>query len=333
MSSLSQVQVEQITGITKHENADSLNIYELTNGFNVIDKIGKFSIGERVQYIPVDMRCVDPENADFEFLGKGRRVRGKKIRNIISCGLIWKLEDQSLELSTDLTESLGFEPWEEPEPQQPGAKLGKVHEVKPPIQIGKYDIESIRKYWRVFEPEIVATEKADGTHAAFLYHTFGEEPTFYCKTRTRWLKGDGDSVWCRASRQYNLEEKLKNAPNIMLCGEIYGWVASLRYGHQPGEISFAAFDAYSVEWGKYLEYDAFVELCDGLQIPRVPEVYRGAWKGLDHMKELSERKTLLGRDSEQIAEGIVIKLTKEKWDQRVGRIILKLPSEQYLTRK
>ena len=333
MSSLSQVQVEQITDITKHENADSLELLELTNGFTVIDKIGKFQRGEKIGYCPVDMQHTDPNSEVYEFLGKGRRVRGKKIRGIISCGLALKLEDQNYELNTDLSEQFGFIPYEAPEPHQPGAKLGKVHEVKPPIQVGKYDIESLRKYWRVFEPEIVATEKIHGCNSSFLYHTFGDEPTFYCKTRTRWLKSDGDSVWCRAAKQYNLEEKLKSAPNIMLCGEIFGQVQDLKYGAAPGEIFFAAFDAYSVEWGKFIDYDDFVQLCDGLEIPRAPEVYRGTWQGLDHMKALSERKTLVGHDSEQIAEGIVIKLTKEKWDQRVGRIILKLPSEQYLTRK
>lgn len=332
MSSLSQVQVERIESIDSHFNADSLQLLNLSNGFTVVDKIGKFKVGEKVAYAPVDTQYIGTDTEAYSFLSKGR-VKGKKIRGIVSCGLALKLNDQTLELNTDLSDEYEFAPYEAPEPHQPGAKLGKVHEVKPPIQVGKYDIESLRKYWRVFEPEIIATEKIHGCNSSFLYHTFGDEPTFYCKTRTRWLKSDGDSVWCRAAKQYNLEEKLKSAPNIMLCGEIFGQVQDLKYGAAPGEIFFAAFDAYSVEWGKFIDYDDFVQLCDGLEIPRAPEVYRGTWQGLDHMKALSERKTLVGHDPEQIAEGIVIKLTKEKWDQRVGRIILKLPSEGYLTRK
>lgn len=333
MSSLSQVQVERIESIDSHFNADSLQLLNLSNGFTVVDKIGKFKVGEKIAYCPVDMAHKDKNSPEYDFLGKQRRVKGKNIRGVISCGLALKLEDQNHELSTDLSEVFGFIPYEAPEPHQPGAKLGKVHEVKPPIQVGKYDIESLRKYWRVFEPEIVATEKIHGCNSAFLYHTFGDEPTFYCKTRTRWLKSDGDSVWCRVAKQYNLDEKLKNAPNIMLCGEIFGQVQDLKYGAAPGELFFAAFDAYSVEWGKFLDYDEFTGICDGLEIPRAPEVYRGTWQGLDHMKALSERKTLVGNDPEQIAEGIVIKLTKEKQDRGIGRIILKLPSEAYLTRK
>lgn len=333
MSSLSQVQVEKIERIWKHENADSLECLALTNGFTVIDKIGKFQVSEKCAYVPVDMQHKDKECPDYEFLGKGRRVRGKKIRGIISCGLVLKLDHQDYELNTDLSEQFGFIPYEAPEPSRPGASLGKVHEVKPPIQVSKYDIESLRKYWRIFEPEIVVTEKIHGTNSNFLYHTLDEVPTFYCKTRTRWLKSDGDSVWCKVVRQYNLEEKLKEAPNIMLCGEIFGQVQDLKYGADPGELFFAAFDAYIVEWGKFMDYDDLVALCDRLEIPRAPEVYRGKWQSLDHIKELSERKTAIGKDLNQIAEGVVVKLTKESWNQNFGRTILKLPSNSYLTRK
>lgn len=335
MSSLSQVLVEQIEDINKHENANSLELLTLTNGFTVIDKIGKFQKNEKVQYVPVDMKCVNPENPEFEFLGKGRRVRGKKIRGIISCGLALKLDDQTLELNTDLTEQAGFEPYEAPEPHRPGASLGKTgKEVKPPIQISKYDIESIRKYHKLFNPEIIVTEKSDGCFSSFLYHQPKDgEAKFYLRSRTRWLEPSGSSVWDQAAEKYNLEEKLKTVPNLMLCGEIYGWVQSLRYGAQPGEIFFAAFDIYNTEWGKYLNHDDYVEICDSLEIPRVPEVYRGPWQSLEHIKELSEMTTKMGNDPTQIAEGVVVKYTKETWNPAIGRFILKMPSDQYLTRK
>lgn len=162
MSSLSQVLVEKVESISPHFNADSLELLNLSNGFTVVDKIGKFKVGELIGYSPVDM--VAPEKEEFEFLRKEKfRIKGKKIRGIISCGLAMKLDHQDYELNTDLTERLEFKPYESPEPSRPGASLGKTgNELKPPVQMSKYDIESIRKYHRIFDPEIVVLEKIHG---------------------------------------------------------------------------------------------------------------------------------------------------------------------------
>lgn len=46
MSSLSQVLVEKVESISPHFNADSLELLNLSNGFVVVDKIGKFQINK-----------------------------------------------------------------------------------------------------------------------------------------------------------------------------------------------------------------------------------------------------------------------------------------------
>jgi RNA ligase (TIGR02306 family) len=334
MSSLSQVQVERVERISPHSNADSVELLELSNGFTVIDKIGTFKLGEKVAYVPVDMKYDGPTPEKYDFLPKGR-VKGRKIRGIVSCGLPLKLEDQSLELSTDVSEAYGFIPYEAPEPSRPGASLGRGKELRAPIQISKYDIESIRKYHKVFSPEIVVTEKIHGAWGGFLYHqpVEGDEAKFYCKSKNRWLDHDGESAWSKAATIYGLEEKLKNIPNMLVCGEIYGQVQDLKYGASPGEIFFAVFDIYSVGWGRFLDYDHVVNICDTYELPRVPEVYRGPWLSLEHIKKLGERNTLAGKDPTQIAEGVVVKYTKELTHPQLGRVILKYPSELYLTRK
>lgn len=328
MSSLSQVQVERVEKISPHFNADSLQLLELSNGFTVVDKIGKFKIGEKIKYVPVDMKYIGPNPEEYAFLDKGR-VRGKKIRQVISCGLALKLDDQSLELGTDLTEEAGFTVYEAPEPYRPGASLGKGQEVKAPIQIGKYDIESIRKYHRVFNPEIVCTEKIHGCWSGYLSY----DGQFYCKSRGRWLAHDGNSVWSKTAEKYGLKEICEKIPDIMICGENYGWVADLCYGHEPGEVSFAAFDAYHTKWNRFIDFDHLESICTEHNIPMAPMVYRGPWISLDHIKELAERKTAVGKDPTQIAEGVVVKYTKEFVHPSIGRVILKYPSSQYLCRK
>lgn len=156
---------------------------------------------------------------------------------------------------------------------------------------------------------------------------------FYCKTRTRWIEHDGKHAWSWAASRHLLEEKLRDIPNMVVCGEVYGQVQDLKYGHGPGEVSFAAFDIWHTQWNKFLDYNAFVRVCDEHNIPRVPEVYRGPWISLEHIKELAETNTRAGNDPTQIAEGVVVKYTHEAYNPAIGRMILKYPSEQYLTRK
>ena len=327
MSSLSRVLVEEIRNVEKHPNADTLSLYELSNGYTVIHKTDTFKVGERVAYVPVDMKA--PESPEYDYLDK-YRVRGKKIRGIISCGLALPLADQSTPLDTDLTEAYGFVPYESPAPSRPGSNLGKSSEVKAPLSMSKYDIESVRKYHKVFQPEIVVTEKIHGAWFGALYNSANS--TFYVKSRGRWLADDGQSVWSLAARSNFIEKKCRSAPDIMFCGEVFGWVADLRYGAKPGELFLAMFDAFDTKRGAYLDYDKMKELYDGLDIPRVPEIYRGHWLGLEHIANLAERTTLVGNDPTQIAEGVVIKTVREGWNPSIGRIILKYPSNQYLTR-
>jgi tRNA-binding EMAP/Myf-like protein len=187
MSSLSQVRVEIIKEIQNHPNADNLSIYILSNGFNCIDKIGLFSLGERIVFVPPDMVAIDREDSRYSFLDKGR-VRAKKIRGIISCGLLLKLQNPESTEDSDLSAEYGFEPWE---PLTSSGVVMGGSEVKAPIQASKYDIDSIRKYWKIFDPEIVVLEKIDGMNSGFIYNSI--DNTFYLKTRTRWLKHDRES--------------------------------------------------------------------------------------------------------------------------------------------
>jgi RNA ligase (TIGR02306 family) len=327
MSSLSQVRVEIIKEIQNHPNADNLSIYILSNGFNCIDKIGLFTLGERIAFVPPDMVAIDREDSRYSFLDKGR-VRAKKIRGIISCGLLLKLQNPESTEDSDLSAEYGFEPWE---PLTSSGVVMGGNEVKAPIQVSKYDIDSIRKYWKIFDPEIVVLEKIDGMNSGFIYNSI--DNTFYLKTRTRWLKHDGESAWSKVAIKYDLEQKCKSLPDLLIYGEIYGWVQSLRYGAQPGELFFACFDIYKPEWNKFLNYDNVVEICDGQGIPRVPELYRGSWVSMEHIDGLAEQKTLAGNDRNQISEGVVVKLAHESWNQGIGRVILKYPSSTFLTRK
>lgn len=134
--------------------------------------------------------------------------------------------------------------------------------------------------------------------------------------------------WWDVAIRLNLEEKLKQAPGIVLYGEIYGPVQDLKYG-SPNQISFRAFDALDSYTKEYLDHDEFVELTDRLGIERVPQLYRGPWK--EELRALAEGKTAFP-GADHVREGFVLKPLKEVDHPRLGRVILKLVGQGYLLR-
>ena len=118
-------------------------------------------------------------------------------------------------------------------------------------------------------------------------------------------------------------------PNVILYGEIYGdGVQDLKYGQEKGHKLFRAFDM--IMGDQFVSYDSFVEICEKFDIPTVPELWRGAWLP-ELLEELTGGKSQIAQN--QIREGIVIKPTTERWNDNVGRVILKCISDEYLVRK
>jgi RNA ligase (TIGR02306 family) len=128
---------------------------------------------------------------------------------------------------------------------------------------------------------------------------------------------------------YGLAERLRDYPGIAFYGEVYGWLQDLRYGHTQGKASLVLFDIMDLTNRHWLDYDDFVALAKKLDIPTVPVLYRGPWS--KEVLKHAEGNTLLGGD--HVREGTVIRPVKERFDERVGRVILKFHSEAYLLRK
>jgi RNA ligase (TIGR02306 family) len=142
------------------------------------------------------------------------------------------------------------------------------------------------------------------------------------------------SVYWSAVLKHDLAKQLQAMPGIAIYGEVYGWIQDLRYGHKPGVSSLALFDAMDLKTMRYLDYDAFVDVAKTLGVPTVPVLYRGPWK--ESLKAMAEGKsTLLGPSEsvEHVREGFVGKPVKERFDDRICRVILKYHGEGYLTRK
>ena len=322
--------VVKLGKIGKHPNADTLSITTI-EGCPTIFGTEMFKSGDLAIYVPVD--AVVPETVPgTEFLGKHRRIKAKKLRGIFSMGLLLPLDKtipgtaDGFWPGSDVASVLGITKYEEPEPlfmqteQAPAPKTPS----SPPV----YDVESFRKYHHLFNPgeEVYVSEKIHGTNARFVYW----DDKLHCGSHKQWKALDERNLWWRVAKAYNLEEKLKRDPGMILYGEIYGQVQDLKYGAKLNELFFRAFDVYHTGVGQWFSYLPFLHWCDTMEIPRVPTLYRGPYTGFEALAPLAEGKSTL---ADHMREGFVIKPTDERWNNETGRTIAKLVSEAYLLRR
>ena len=111
----------------------------------------------------------------------------------------------------------------------------------------------------------------------------------------------------------------------------------LTYGAKANEdekVGFRVFDIFVAPKGgpgRYLD-DALLEAaCHGLELPRVPVLYRGPFSK-KVMDEYTNGKETVSGKGMHIREGIVIRPVVERRQDNFGRVQLKSISEKYLLR-
>lgn len=313
------VQIVKIDNIERHPNADSLSISMIHGGYPVIFRTGDFKIGDLAIYIPVDA-VVPMNDCRFSFLGTNRRIKAKRLRGVFSMGLLIPNENNWVEGQNVQTE-LGITKWEPTEE----FKLSGDDESPPPFLQEYTDIEGLRKFPLILEEgeEVVITEKCHGANSRYLY----KDERLWAGSRTRVKKENDEIAWWKVTKQYDLVNKLNKCPNIAFYGELYGKVQDLNYGVNGLALMF--FDAKNVDTQKYLDYDDFIKLTTKLELPVVPVLYRGPWS--NELRKLANGPSMVV-GANHIREGFVVKPIHERWDQRCGRVILKLIGEDYLLR-
>lgn len=138
-------------------------------------------------------------------------------------------------------------------------------------------------------------------------------------------------VYWKIALEYELDKKLKEGEEIF--GEIYG-KGIQKYFEYDGmdKIKIKFFDMKIRDmFGNmnYLDWDPFVKRCNELELPIVPVLYRGPFSR-EILHSLVNGESKLGNN---IREGCVIKPVKERFDPKLGRVILKCISDQYLLLK
>lgn len=330
------VETVTVTKVERHPNADRLSIAE-ANGCPVIFQTeGGYSEGDLAVHVPVD--AVVPAREPFLFLftpeeiekGKSVRIKAKKLRGIFSMGLLVPVpagafaDGNDPRPGVDMADVLGVTRYE---PAVSNPKLISGESVSgPSLHCPVYDIEPLRKYSGLFEAdeEVWISEKLHGSNSRYLHD--GTE--FFVGSHNHFKRDTEANTWWKVARDLGLQEKLAQHPNLAVYGEVYGQVQDLKYGKDG--IAFAAFDVYDATRGVWFDVDDFLGLMGTLELPVVPTLYRGPWKGLDWAKDLAEGKSTM---ADHVREGIVVKPIKERWNRAVGRVFLKLAGQGYLLRR
>lgn len=314
--------VVRVGTVTKHENADSLDVVRVWD-YPVIVRRGDFAPGDLAIYIPVDS-IVPTEDPRFSFLAGHPRIKAKKIRSVFSMGLLIKSEP-GLSEGDDVTDLLRITRYE-----PPAERYATDTENEPDGSMMPHytDIEGLRRWPDVLQPgePVVITEKLHGANARFVWHG----GRLWVGSRNNIKRRDERNLWWRCAMRYDLEEKLAAYSGTVVFGEVYGQAQDLKYNATNSDpIKFAAFDAFSLRDGKYLDLVAFLDFANRASIPCVPFLHIGPWNS--GLRESAEGITRIGE--RHVREGIVIRPQTERYHDGLGRVILKLHGEGYLTRK
>lgn len=317
----SHVKVVRIGTIEKHPNADSLSITKIHGGYPVIFRTGEFETGSLAAYIPVD--SVMPDTDEWSFLGSSKRIKAKKLRGVFSMGLLARLpQTREWAEGDDVREAIGVTKYVPPEP----ATAGGENEIDPGFLPIYTDVEGLRKYPNILTPgePVILTEKIHGCNARFCFR----DGRLWCGSHTTIKRENPDNLFWKMAGKYDLLRFLAAHPGMVIYGEVYGWVQDLKYGaKKPGDYWLRLFDVFDPERGQYLDFQEAFEMLP--EIPWAPILFRGAWDA--DLISLAEGQSRL--DDNTIREGFVVRPERERWNEEIGRVVLKYPGEGYLTRK
>lgn len=265
-------------------------------------------------YVPPDS-LVEVSRPEFSFLATGKvnaegraRIKGKKIRGILSAGLLVPAPAGSKE-GDDVAEALGVIRYDPSVRTADGSlHIGGEADSGPSAYHVKYDLDAGQRYaQQLFVPgePVVVTEKIHGENARYVY----SGGRMHCGSRTEWKKEYADyshvtvdylmkqqpdkmtqekaeaivaryaakgankvrnKWWVVLDETPGLREFCEANPDTVVYGENYGSVQDLNYGHEKGHISFRAFDV--LKDGRWLDFAEARELLAKYGVPQVPMI-------------------------------------------------------------
>lgn len=328
MNSTHKVEVVPVV-LEPHPNADSLSIVRVFSGYTVVVKSADWEGKTTGAYVPPD--SVLPETEEFAFLGEQRRIKVKKLRGVVSMGLLVPAPPGA-QVGDDVTSVLGVTHYDPPAEASTGGEAAL-----PPIGYHpNYDVDSLRRYASVFVPgELVfVSEKVHGSSARFCCI----DGRMHVGSRTEWKKPgsriddrqEPESLWWRALAKYpQITLFLQSNSDVTVYGEIYGRVQDLHYGVESGhDVRLAIFDLLlGSQWVSARDARGFAP-----DLPWVPTVADGVPFDFDTVLALAEGPSLVP-GAPHVREGVVVKPLIERTCLELGRVNLKVIGNGYMGRK
>lgn len=332
-----------------HPNADTLSVVQV-KGWTCVVKTDSFKDVKLAAYLQPD--AVVPDTLEFrDALGipvdkvhrdKDFKIRCVKLRGIFSQGLLLPAKEHWKE-GDNVAEELKVVKYDPPEINfsRPGGGPcpGMCGDsITEPLDFIHYTkIQNYNNYPNLIEEgeEVVISEKLHGSNCriGLINDDFmvGSH-----KTRKRL---DGNTVYVKLAKLYDIETKLRlnlpfianqfqvpeNELNIILFGEVFGGnIQHLKYGMLDATMHDLRFFDIAIN-GRYINYDRFIDLCQLLTLSTVPVLHTGSFH-----KALIELASGPAFQGDHYREGIVIRPVSERWDSRLGRVILKKVSKEYM---
>lgn len=306
--------------LERHPNADSLSVVRVFAGYSCCVRTADWEGVTLGAYIPPDS-VVDSTRPEFAFLAGHERIKVKKLRGIVSMGLLIPAPGGAC-LGDDVAEHFGVTHYEPPLPMSTGGEA----ESPPPGYRPAFDVDSLRRYAHVFEPgePVVVTEKIHGASARFAYH----EGRMYCGSKTEWKREEEKNIWWRALRANpQIETFCKFHPELTVYGEVYGPVQDLKYGTGKNDVCVAVFDLLVGQ--TWLDAEEAREV--GKDLPWVPLLHSSFPFDLEAILQMAEGPSLVP-GANHLREGVVVKPIIERTHPEVGRVCLKIVGNGYLER-
>jgi len=307
--------IERIKEVTKHPNADLLDIVAVLN-YKAIVKKDSYKVNDLIVFIQPDTVLPDKEWAQF-YKAKSSRVKAIKLRNVWSFGIVESLfnvgfnGDFSNKEGEDISDLLGITKYEPPVPQDLQAK-GSL-----PFDIPKTDEERYQNLLAIPYNEIVdVTLKVDGSSFSVYCKKLPDESWSTGITgRTLELKTDCENKYTIIAKKYDLLDKFEKYcrtynVSLVLRGEMYGnGIQNFKTNpHATKPLGIAFFSVYNIDNRLYEGTESphyYENVCSRLGLETVPMLEKGVVLTPELIKKYDE-------DLETIAgtmfEGVVIKL-------------------------
>lgn len=337
--------IRRVDELRPIEGADLIEI-AVIGGWHVIVKKGEYKAGDLACYFEINS-WIPNELAPFlsgdkepkEYNGvKGERLRSKKMRGVISQGLLLQVKEddgwhyvegsssddyetyivdigESISDGMDITELLGIQKWEKPL----SAQLSGVAKGNFPTHISpKTDAERIQNLtnriqgWKDRDLKFEVTEKLDGT--SFTYVRFKPNDDHYeshvC-SRNLSLEETEENLYWQIARKYDIINKVEALGlNISIQGEIIGQNVQSGQFKIPPELR--VFNIYDIENHGYMDPIRRNEIVEQLGLLHAPVIHRelsiNDFATVDEMIAFAEGKSVINGTER---EGLVWKCTTD----------------------